>query len=253
MNDKQTGEFVYRPAKSGSQVSTIIKSQVAAKRAFAPKLIESLEIVEPTEEEQSAYDALLAAIEQSGGGVSLAEPLRVRVGCIVALIGGLALGHPWVECSRRSGISFLSAGVLATMDKGGFGAIMKAADAAQDRLIVSEMRQALRKRAVEGVDNYKIGRIGKDQDGILRDADGNPIVERKYSDKLLEFGLSRLDKPTFGEAAPSVNVGQQVVYNIHALTVGQQPAQRPAIDVEEVKAGENPAIIDMDSMGELEE
>lgn len=253
MSNDQSSEFVYRPAKSGSQVSAIIKSQVAGKKSFAPKLIESLEILEPAKEEQEAFDALMYAKEQADGGCSLAEPLRARVGCIVALLGGLACGKPWEECSKRSGVSYIAAGVLAAWDKPGFGALMKAAEAARDRLLVEKMRQALHKRAVEGVDNYKIGRIGKDQDGILKDADGNPIVERKYSDKLLEFGLSKLAKEQFGESPSSVNVGQQVVYNIHALNVGQQQAQKPVIDVEEVKDGDNPAIIDMDSIGELEE
>jgi hypothetical protein len=186
-------------------------------------------------------------------GVVLAEPIRTRVGCVVALFGGLASGKLWEECSKRSGVSYLACEVLARFDKNGFGRVLKAAEAAQDRLLVSKMRQALHKRAVEGVDNYKIGRIGKDQDGIIKDADGKPIVERKYSDKLLEFGLSKLAKEQFGESPSAVNVGQQVVYNIHSLSVGQMEAQKPAIEVEEVKAGENPAIIDMDSIGSLEE
>ena len=114
------------------------------------------------------------------------------------------------------------------------------------------MKQALHKRAVEGVGNYKIGRVGKDSDGIVKDEEGTPIIERKYSDKLLEFGLSKLAPKQFGDSPGATNIGQQVVYNIAALSIGQKPAQPQAIEAEEAKAGDNPAIIDSESIGDLD-
>ena len=252
MSNDQSSEFVYRPAKPYEQVQAIIKAQSAHKRAIAPALALQLPDITPTPEEQKAFDSLIISIEQNGGGYSLADGLRARLGCVVAHWGGLALGKPWAECSKRSGVSFIASGVLSTFDKAGYGALLKAAEAAQDQILVAKMKQALHKRAVEGVGNYKIGRIGKDRDGIVKDEAGNPIIERKYSDKLLEFGLSKLAPKQFGDSPGAVNVGQQVIYNIHALNVGQQQAHPPVIEAEEVKDGDNPAIIDMDSVGDLD-
>jgi hypothetical protein len=41
------------------------------------------------------------------------------------------------------------------------------------------------RRAAEGVEEPVIGRVGKDKDGIVRDADGLPLFVRKYSDSLM--------------------------------------------------------------------
>jgi hypothetical protein len=164
----------------------------------------------------------------------------------------LASGNTWGTCSERSGLSYIQASIIAQWDRQGFGKLLKLAEECQKRAFVVQMRGALHHRAVEGVRSARIGRIGKDQDGILRDDQGKIIEEVKYSDKLLEFGLSKLDKPTFGEQGANVHIGAQVIYNISGLGV----APKPAIDAEIVdakpEAGENPATIDMRSLEDVD-
>jgi ABC-type transporter Mla MlaB component len=214
--------------------------------------------IEATDEEKQALDSLLTAQNGdlgetgSSAGVKLADALRVRAGCLTAFLGSLALGRQWKDALDRAGLTFIACQALARIDPSGFGMMLKLADSAQKAILVAEMRQALHKRAVEGVENVKIGRIGKDLDGVVRDQYGKPIVERKYSDKLLEFGLSKLDKPTFGEQASALHIGAQVIYNISGL--GVMP--KPAIDAETIEAkpeaGENPATIDMRSLEDVD-
>ena len=59
-------------------------------------------------------------------------------------------------------------------------------------------REAFR-RAVEGWDEPVIGKVAPGIDGVLRDESGEPVVTRKYSDRLLEVLL---------KGAPSVVPGQ---------------------------------------------
>ena len=54
-------------------------------------------------------------------------------------------------------------------------------------------REAIR-RAVEGVDEPVIGRVERDRDGQVCDANGNPLYIRKYSDSLLNT-LLKAHKP----------------------------------------------------------
>ena len=258
-DDQDDGEFVYTPRASAQDVTRAIRRQQTALRATLPDVIQNLPDVQPTDEETESFLALMACVNLEKGdlaGVELADGLRARAGCVIALLGGLAAGGFWDECAKRSGISYISARALGRWDKDGFGVMLKAAMDAQTHAHTQKMRKSLVKRAVEGVKNYKIGRIGKDKDGILKDDDGNPVVERKYSDSLLEFGLTKLDKATFGEVAQTQNVGQQVIYNISGLSFVQnrQPdAAECAKHVTEVpKAGDNPATIDLRSLEDLD-
>ena len=260
MSASQTSEFVYRPAASKSPATNMRDATLQQVRA-APSFISRISDIDATPEEQHALEALLMGQNEAGSetgqsaGVMLAEPIRARAGCLTAFLGSLALGCQWQAALDRAGLTYICVTALARYDKEGFGALLKLADAAQKTILVAEMRQALHKRAVEGVENVKIGRVDKDRDGIVRDEDGNPIIERKYSDKLLEFGLSKLDKDTFGEQAGQVNIGQQVVYNIQAFGIqpaARQPAQDAEIVEDSPEDGENPAKIDMDSIEDVD-
>lgn len=64
-----------------------------------------------------------------------------------------------------------------------------AREQAADRLEAEAFR-----RAVDGVDEPQIGRVGKDQDGILKNQDGTPVVLKRYSDGLLTL-LLKANRP----------------------------------------------------------
>lgn len=49
---------------------------------------------------------------------------------------------------------------------------------------IDAMELEARRRAFEGVEKPVIGRISKDQDGVLKDADGKALYIREYSDSL---------------------------------------------------------------------
>jgi hypothetical protein len=114
--------------------------------------------------------------------------------------------------------------------------LLRAAGEIRDRIFKARARDALMQRAVDGTEEPLIGRIGKDLDGIV-------ATRRRYSDKLLEFGLARLDRETFAEparGAQQINVGHQVVYNIQGVPMQGVPMQAAPIEAE---TAENPAEI----------
>lgn len=57
-------------------------------------------------------------------------------------------------------------------------------DDALDQAVDTMEREAYR-RAVEGIAEPVVGRVARDQDGILTGEDGRPLYIRKYSDSLL--------------------------------------------------------------------
>lgn len=220
------------------------------------------EIVKSANDALSEGNAKTPLLSQSNEGnsqlpgVELAESLRARVCNIVVFLGHLGRGEPWSEALKASKLSWIGVSLLKKVDPDGFGRLLASAEAAKAMIDRRQMHEALIKRAVHGVDDVVIGRIGKDQDGVITDRHGRPIVKRKYSDKLLEFGLTKLDKDTFGEVAGVQNIGQQVVYNIKGINLGQQvviDADSPSNQVQGQKAGGKPAVIDLDSLGNLEE
>lgn len=189
-------------------------------------------------------------------GVELGDASRACVCNVVVFLGQLGRGTPWRKSMEAAGMSFLSIELLKKLDAAGFGRLLAAAEASKAGIERIEMREALHQRAVKGVDDVVIGRIGKDQDGVITDRHGRPIVKRKYSDKLLEFAMTKLDKDTFGEVSGVQNIGQQVVYNIKGINLGQQvviDSGSPSNPVQGQKAGGKPAVIDLDSLGNLEE
>jgi hypothetical protein len=248
-----------------------------AKRAESTgAILSALQSVEPSEDDEyafaeitkSANDALSEGNAKSPlltqgedqnsqlPGVELAESLRARVCNIVVFLGHLGRGDPWSEALKASKLSWIGVSLLKKVDPDGFGRLLASAEAAKAMIDRRQMHEALIKRAVHGVDDVVIGRIGKDQDGVITDRHGRPIVKRKYSDKLLEFAMTKLDKETFGEVSGVQNIGQQVVYNIKGINLGQQvviDSGSPSNPVQGQKAGGKPAVIDLDSLGNLEE
>ena len=212
-----------------------------------PGALAAIAPVEPPESAVAAFRALADAVGRAGGdspaggppggpagdagsaGVALAAGLP-RANC-VALLGRLVSGAPYAEALEASGLTWAQVYLCERLDPDGFGALLRAAGQLRDRIFKTRARDALMQRAVEGVERPLIGRIGKDLDGVV-------ATERRYSDKLLEFGLSRLDREQFGEparGAQAVSIGHQVVYNIQGVPM--QAAQPPI----EAEAVENPA------------
>lgn len=66
-------------------------------------------------------------------------------------------------------------------------------------------REAYR-RAVEGVEKPVIGRVAKDQDGIITDDDGKPVYIREYSDQVLLRLLGARRPTVWRERGGSITV-----------------------------------------------
>ena len=220
-----------------------------------PGALAAVAPVEPPEAAVAAFRALVDATQGAGGdtptgghpggsggdassaGVALAPQLP-RANC-VNLLGRLVDGCPYAAALESSGLTWAQVILCERLDPDGFGALLRAAGQFRDRIFRARARDALLERAVDGVERPLIGRIGKDLDGVV-------ATERRYSDKLLEFGLARLDREQFGEPdrSAAVNIGHQVVYNIQGVPV---QAAKPAIEAEAVdipaETGTTPAAL----------
>lgn len=251
-------EFVYVP-RTKTDVASAIKSVVKREASTLPQVINNLPLVEPTEEEEDTFIALCdsAGFTTCSGGEPLAESLRVCVGAVFALLAGIADGLPWRDITQRTGISWLTANGMKRHDKKGFGVLFQAAQEARDSLDREKLRISVVNRAVNGVPEPVTGRIGKDKDGQLLDPDGNPLFRIRYSDRLAEFALSKLDKPTFGEDKTNINLGNQVIYNIQGLSLGCDDGDNamklaePGTPPRALKTGNKPATIEMPDFVEL--
>jgi hypothetical protein len=221
-----------------------------------PRALATIAPVEPPEAAVAAFRALVDAVGRgrgdaptgghpggSGGDASSAgvvlAPQLPRANC-VNLLGRLVDGCPYAAALEAAGLTWAQVYLCERLDPDGFGALLRAATQARDRIFRARARDALLQRAVEGVERPLIGRIAKDLDGVV-------ATERRYSDKLLEFGLSRLDRETFAEpdrGAQQINVGHQVVYNIQGVPM---QAEKPVIEAEAVEipaeTGATPAAL----------
>lgn len=123
---------------------------------------------------QRAREAFLAELAQRG---------IVQDACAAA---GLSRG--WFYTERAADADFAAAWDAAL-------------DEANDRI----EREAYR-RAVEGIEKPVIGRVDKDQDGIISDGDGNPLYIREYSDQVLLRLLGARRPAVWRERGGSINV-----------------------------------------------
>lgn len=223
-------EFVYKPKRRDG----INRSKDAFMVQNFPALLAAAPKIEPTDEELHHFSALTAFAAKEGG-FTLGESSHGRSDNAIAFFGGIASGARWADVEKRTGISFQAARALGRVDPNGFGQLFKLASDSWDAFHVNRLRSAVLDRAINGVDDLVIGRIGKDQDGIIKDDNGNPVVKRKYSDRLAEFAISKMDKATFGEEKANINLGQQVIYNFSGITCRSGRALEP-----------EPSVIDVD-------
>ena len=205
-----------------------------------PGALAAITPVEPQESVMAAFRALVDTVRGAGedaangghpggsggdgglAGVALAPQLP-RANC-VNLLGRLVDGCPYADALEASGLTWAQVLLCERSDPDGFGAMLRTAGQFRDRIFRARARDALLQRAVDGVERPLIGRIGKDLDGVV-------ATERRYSDKLLEFGLSRLDRETFAEPERGAQqiIGHQVVYNIQGVPM---QAAKPPIEAE---------------------
>jgi hypothetical protein len=76
--------------------------------------------------------------------------------------------------------------------------------------------EAAEEEAANDQEEYVIGRVGKDEDGILRDTDGTKLKKRRPNTKMRELFLKAHD-PRFKDAAGQAGSGgpaKQITYNI---------------------------------------
>ena len=169
--------------------------------------------------------AALANLERQAG-VSL-SPQLPRARCAV-MFARLVAGGYWRDALSASGLSWQHIGIMQAGDPGGFGALAKAAEEAKDAIFRRDGRDALRERAIEGVPEpvYQRGELVG--------------VRRKYSDRLLEFGLSKLDKPTFGDDRRAVAQTAGVIYNI-GVAIGDDAVPERARTEKVIESGTSAA------------
>jgi hypothetical protein len=158
-------------------------------------------------------------------------------------------GGTWLQAQEASGLTWAQIGIMQRADLDGFGRLLKAAEAVKDEVFRRRGRDALVSRGTDGWQEPVFGGIGEGRSGQVG-------VKQRYSDRLLEFGLARMDAPTFGDpraAAASVQIGQQIVYNITGLTVGDVSKPKPGKQLPQDAEiaddpGDNPATIDLEAL-----
>lgn len=211
-----------------------------------PVRIEDLPPGSASEDEIIAVAALAA--DAGVDGMSEGIP---RQRCVI-LLARIADGRSWSSALASAGLSWGQLGVMGRADPEGFGALLKAAELAKDAIFRRRGRDALVARATDGWDEPVFGGIGEGRSGQVGS-------KRRYSDKLLEFGLARMDPATFGDprSPASVQIGQQIVYNVTGLQIGDtSPTPKPAKPGKQLPQdaeiaddpGDNPAKIDLGSL-----
>jgi len=136
-------------------------------------------------------------------------------------------GLRWKEISATLGINW------AVWDAWtGPKAVKKLANVAmerKDRAIFQDILAAAQNEAANDQEEYVIGRVGKDKDGILKDTDGTKLKKRRPNTKMRELFLKAHD-PRFKDAGGQAGSGgpaKQITYNISFGNVLIAPPPQP--------------------------
>jgi len=144
------------------------------------------------------------------------------------MLSRLVGGAYWRDAMAASGLSWQHVGIMQAGDPEGFGMLAEAAEAAKDAIFRRDGRDARRERAIEGVTEPVYQR-------------GELVGHRtRHSDRLLEFGLSKLDKPTFGDDRRNVSQQAGVIYNI-GVAIGDDAVPKPARPEKVIESGTSTA------------
>ena len=133
----------------------------------------------------------------------------------------VASGARHREAFQASGLSQIDINLFCKLDES-FGKLYDLAKRLQGDSIAQQTLDAARDRAIDGVDEPMIGRVGKDQDGII-------TYRKRYSDKLAEVLLKATDS-RFRDAAPTTQ-NAATIYNIQVVRQddhGNGPDDQPS-------------------------
>lgn len=114
-----------------------------------------------------------------------------------------ALGVNWAVWDMWTGPKHIKKVAMAAMDR-------------KDRAVFQDILAAAQEEATNDIEEYVIGRVAKDQDGILKDPEGNHLKKRKPSTKMRELFLKAHDK-RFRDSGSESDKGagsRPIVYNI---------------------------------------
>ena len=121
-------------------------------------------------------------------------------------LSSIALGSRHKESFALAGMSSVDVCVFTTLCPN-FGKMYDYARKLQGESMGHDVLSAALDRAVDGVEEPVIGRVGKDQDGII-------TTKRRYSDKLAETLLRGTDK-RFRDDSGTHATGASTTYNIN--------------------------------------
>jgi hypothetical protein len=162
---------------------------------------QALDIINAAAQDDAPADTVQQALK---GVERLSKHAPARA---AALIAALAGGSRHREAYFVSGLNMIDIHLFKQVDKV-FSAAYVLACRLQGDCIARAVLDAATERAVEGVDEPVIGRIAKDQDGVI-------TTKKRYSDKLAEVLLKATDA-RFRDAAPTTQ-NAATIYNIQVL------------------------------------
>lgn len=147
-----------------------------------------------------------------GPGVSrLDEESRTRV---TRAILERAQGENWLELAAR-GRPYVLINALACKDKS-LRKLFNEGEVAFRNALSMKLEARLARRATKPLKKYVIGRVAKDQDGVLTHPDTGELLEAEPDNgKLLEFAIEKLH-PSYKKTqeAGSSGPAKQITYNI---------------------------------------
>jgi hypothetical protein len=162
---------------------------------------QALDIINAAAQDDAPADTVQQALR---GVARLSQHAPPRA---AALIAALAGGARHREAYFVSGLNMIDIHLFKQVDKV-FSAAYDLACRLQGDCIARAVLDAATERAVDGVDEPVIGRIAKDQDGVI-------TTKKRYSDKLAEVLLKATDS-RFRDAAPTTQ-NAATIYNIQVL------------------------------------
>src|SRR5690606_14950338 len=105
----------------------------------------------------------VAALAADAGVSAMPEGIA-RQRCVV-LLARIADGRSWSAAMAAAGLSWGQIGLLERADPEGFGALLKAAEAAKDAIFRRRGRDALVARATDGWEEPVFGSVGEGKTG----------------------------------------------------------------------------------------
>lgn len=211
-------------------------------RNKARSISKNITQIEPTPEQIDTFEQLALIGDDNGDFVGVDFSPALPRANLVVLLSELVEGKGWQTCMDAAHLSWSQVMLCRKVDPDGFGRYLEAAQTVKEDVQRLQSDDELYRRAVEGYDRPLIGRVAKDEDGIV-------AHERRYSDRLLEFLKTKRDKRYAdtgtggggGTGAPSVLINLTIP--AHLQTESQAPAPVSVHDL-----GGNEAEINLEAL-----